>query len=242
VNLAGEGEPLTAGSPDRPRHPLATALLAGGLNAALLLSARLAPGAASDRLSDPATCAFLALWIGWSVLEAGLALGGREPTGGAARRDRTLAALTGAALLVLAWHALWAAPAWRGGGPWPWIAAAGLAAGAVLRIAAVRQLGARFVSAACADAATPLATSGVYSWVRHPSETGLLLASLGAALLLRSAVSLALWAAVLVPLSAARVHREDRVLDRVHGKVHREYRRRTGALLPRASRCVARRR
>ena len=73
---------------------------------------------------------------------------------------------------------------------------------------------------------------GVYAWMRHPSETGMLLVALGAAILLGSGVAAAVWGALLLPLALARISIEDRCLSEAFGAKHRSYRRRVRALVP----------
>jgi protein-S-isoprenylcysteine O-methyltransferase Ste14 len=216
------------------RGGVRAALAAAALHAAVLAAARLAPGAAPGRLADPAVWAFAALWVAWSGLEAGLARPAPEPR--PPGRDRALAALTGSALLASAWFGLRLHPQLALSAPWRVAAAVGLAAGVALRVGAIWQLGDRFVTAAAAGARAPLFTEGVYRIVRHPSEAGLVLAAAGGAVLLRSAVALALSAAVVLPLTVLRALAEDRALAQAHGALHEAYRRRAGMLLPRAPR------
>jgi protein-S-isoprenylcysteine O-methyltransferase Ste14 len=87
-----------------------------------------------------------------------------------------------------------------------------IAAGVGLRIAAIRTLGDDFVSTSTAP--LRVVTSGLYRWMHHPSELGLIAAAAGAALLLGSGGAAAVVLFVLVPLSALRCSAEDRVLDR----------------------------
>lgn len=216
------------------RGGLGAAVAAAGLNALLLASARLAPGAAPERSRDPAAWAFAALLVLWSALEAGLARPGREPAR-LAPADRLLAALTGAALLAGAWLALHGPASFTLGGLPPSLSAVGLAAGVALRVAAVRRLGARFVTGTVAGPG-PLVTDGVYRRLRHPSEAGLVLAALCGGLLLRSAPALALAAGVVLPAAALRARREDRLLAAAHGAAHAAWRERAGMLVPRIGR------
>jgi protein-S-isoprenylcysteine O-methyltransferase Ste14 len=202
------------------------------LHAALLLMARLCPGAASNRLHDPAACAFLLLWIGWSSLEAAVVRHGGEFAERASRFDRLPAALTGSALLAMAWQGLWAKPSLNVGPAWLWFAVIGFSGGVALRVVAVRYLGCRFITAAYADPRTPVATGSVYRWVRHPSETGLLVVALCGAILLRSTAALTIWASVLIPLAVLRARREEQVLREVYGPTYEAYRCRTGMFLP----------
>lgn len=87
-----------------------------------------------------------------------------------------------------------------------------IAAGIALRIAAIRALGDDFVSVPVVPA--QLATTGLYRWMRHPSELGLLIAATGAVLLLESPAAAVVTLLVLLPLSIARCRAEDRVLRR----------------------------
>jgi protein-S-isoprenylcysteine O-methyltransferase Ste14 len=225
---------VSAGAATVGRGGLRAALAAAGLQALLLSCARFAPGAAPGRERDPAAWAFAALWILWSAGEAGLALPGREPRR-LAGSDRALAALTGAALLTGAWLGLWARPVFAVDPWWP-AAAAGLAAGAALRLAALRRLGPGFVTGTVAGPDRPLVTDGVYRRLRHPSEAGLVLAALAGALLLRSPAALALSAAVVLPTAVLRAHREDQALAAAHQEAHAAWRRRAGMLWPRGFR------
>lgn len=214
------------------RGGLGAALAAGGLHAALLAGALLAPGAAPGRWADPGAGIFLALWIAWSAVEAGLARPARAGER-LSRRDRLDAALTGAALLAGAVMGLRRAPELALGAVWLAPAAAGLAAGVALRVAAVRRLGASFLTGAEGSAGAPLVTRGVYGRIRHPSETGLLLASASGAVLVRSGVFLALWVVAILPLAVIRARREDGVLAGAHGAAHAVWRRAAGMFLPR---------
>lgn len=83
--------------------------------------------------------------------------------------------------------------------------------GIALRIAAIRTLGARFVSSTTVDR---VITTGPYRWMKHPSEIGLLATATGSALLLESAVATAIALVVLLPLCVARCHAEDRRVER----------------------------
>ena len=156
------------------------------------------------------------------------------------RRDRLLALVTGVALYVLFASAVveraLVAP------PVPFVdcllplaafGAVSLTLGALLRCAAIRRLGRFFVAEARVVPRQPLVVHGVYRLLRHPSETGLLAASFGAVALLRSAVGLAVWVLVLLPVSVARVRREDAVLGRAFPEAYPRYAARVGALLPR---------
>jgi protein-S-isoprenylcysteine O-methyltransferase Ste14 len=96
---------------------------------------------------------------------------------------------------------------------WLVIHAAGAALlilGIVLRVEAIRALGPRFVSDIRCD--DMLVRDGIYGWLRHPSEIGLLAIAIGGPLLIGSPVSASVAAMFLVPISLWRMRREDVVL------------------------------
>jgi protein-S-isoprenylcysteine O-methyltransferase Ste14 len=139
--------------------------------------------------------------VGWAIVEALTA--SHEPQ---ERLPRELA--TGLALFAIHAGGL-AEDLVRGGGTGSLALIAGsslIVAGIALRIAAIRALGARFVSSCTFDR---VVTTGPYRWMRHPSEVGLLGAAAGAALLLDSAIAATIAAVVLVPMCALRCYRED---------------------------------
>ena len=113
-----------------------------------------------------------------------------------------------------------------------WLAIAFAAAGLALRAAAMARLGARFSPQVALQSGHQLETGGVYSRVRHPGYLGALIASLGAALAFGSALGL-IPIALMIPALAARVAREDRMLEARFGDSFRTWRARTGGLLPR---------
>ena len=80
--------------------------------------------------------------------------------------------------------------------------------GVVLRLVAIRRLGARFTHGVELVPGHRLETQGVYRWMRHPSEVGLLLVGLGTGLLLGSV----LWVPLMFLPMALRVHAEERLL------------------------------
>jgi protein-S-isoprenylcysteine O-methyltransferase Ste14 len=208
----------------RSRWPLA--LLGLGLNTLLLRLPALLGGRSGAGLGDPAVRLFL---VGAGLLCLGDLLLSPPASADAAPDAPTtrLAWANGLALLLTFWTAL----ATCG----PGTAAFGFAAmlaGVLLRAAAIRQLGGSFVTAVRVTPGQELLRRGVYAHLRHPSETGVLLAALGGCLLLGSGAGLAVGAALLVPLACLRVRREDAVLARAFGPAHADYVRRVGALLP----------
>jgi protein-S-isoprenylcysteine O-methyltransferase Ste14 len=105
-------------------------------------------------------------------------------------------------------------------------------AGVVVRGAAVVTLGRGFVTEPWGVDGGALVERGVYSWVRHPSESGNLAVALGASLLLNSTAGLLLVAAGVVPLTLWRVRREERCLADAHGPRFHSYARRIKQLIP----------
>lgn len=73
---------------------------------------------------------------------------------------------------------------------------------------------------------------GVYRFLRHPSETGLLAASLGAAILLQSTIGFVVWCVALLPVTLARWSLEESALERRFGKAYERYAEEVGGLLP----------
>lgn len=85
-----------------------------------------------------------------------------------------------------------------------------IAVGVALRVTAIRTLREDFVSATVVPAR--LCQHGVYRWMWHPSEIGLMIAATGTAAAAGSLIAAALTGLVLVPLSLARTRAEDRLL------------------------------
>jgi protein-S-isoprenylcysteine O-methyltransferase Ste14 len=104
-------------------------------------------------------------------------------------------------------------------------------AGIALRTMAVLTLGRAFVTEFRAALDRPLIQRHIYSWIRHPSETGNLSVVVGACLLLRSALASAFLLA-LVPIILRRIGWEDRRLAEVHGPCFQLYARRVKRLFP----------
>jgi protein-S-isoprenylcysteine O-methyltransferase Ste14 len=106
---------------------------------------------------------------------------------------------------------------------WPGALATGAvlaALGIALRMWAIATLGAEFASRLDAPR---LVTRGPYRWLRHPSELGLALVTLGAGLVLGSPLALAAGAA-LIPLAIVRCRREDAALVRDHPAAYAAWR------------------
>lgn len=219
-----------------PRPPLillvVRALIALAFEAALLTWGL---GGVAALAASPRALALLAIW---GVV--GVTLSVTRP---ARAQDIVAAEKDPLAMLALALLPL-AIPgvaAWGGRLPiWPlpapellgWTGVALSALGLGLRVAAMRQLGARFSPLLAVQREHALETTGWYALVRHPGYLGALLASWGAAIAFGSALAVPL-AFAMTLFQADRVRREERLLEGRFGEAWRAYARRTGALLPR---------
>ena len=176
------------------------------------------------------------LWLGCALslqaLERWAARGWDDEPGRG--RDAQLALLTGLGLLAVQWLSL-GEHALRDPSPaLAWVGLGSLFAlgGAALRGAAIRTLDGDFVSDPQGRVGDRLCERGVYAWSRHPSEVGLAAHALGGCLVLGSALGLLAVGALLLPVCAWRLVREDRALDaRFPG--YTAYRARVGWAWPR---------
>ena len=141
---------------------------------------------------DPAFAAFVILVTLFVVVEGTLV--DEVPRG--ARNLVGLASATGLAMLMTFVVAITS----RGGTMYGALVMLG---GIVLRCSAIYTLGDRFVSELRADG--PLIKRGVYRWLDHPSEIGLLTLTLGVCVLFGSLPALVIWLAAIAPLTIARM-------------------------------------
>lgn len=199
----------------------------------LALSGKLAFG-----FSNPSLCALL---VGASIfcacdLSAACYARARESRP-ATRLDgqaRTLAAATGVTVLLIFWIALWACAS-TGATAGPVFLMGGsvlIVGGSALRLSAIHTLGASFATEVSVRPSQQLVLTGVYRYVRHPSETGLLLVTLGAGVLAGSVGVLAIWCGLLVPLVAARIRLEEGCLHAAFGRRYDRYAHRVRRLIP----------
>lgn len=107
-----------------------------------------------------------------------------------------------------------------------------LGAGVWLRYAAIRALGRRFVNEVRPQQDDKLLEDGIYAYLRHPSETGLLAIALGTSLALGSVFGLALCIAVLLPVVLWRLRLEDHHLAIHFGNDFARYADRVRVLAP----------
>jgi len=103
--------------------------------------------------------------------------------------------------------------------------------GGILRLWPVFVLGRRFSGLVAIQPGHTLVTAGIYRFVRNPSYVGLLLGSLGWALIFRSAAGVLITALMLIPL-LARIRSEERLLADQFGVEYESYRARSWRLIP----------
>jgi len=90
-------------------------------------------------------------------------------------------------------------------------AAAGIS-GVALRVVAVRTLGDAFTSETVLVPGRPVVTRGLYAWLRHPSDVGLVVFAFALAAATASVPAAAIVAATVVPSTLIRIAREERLL------------------------------
>ncbi len=112
-----------------------------------------------------------------------------------------------------------------------WLGVVFFVAGGALRIWPVFVLGRRFSGLVAIQPGHTLVTTGVYGVIRHPSYLGLLVNSLGWALVFRSGVGVLLTALVIPPL-VARIRAEEKLLRTQFGREYDAYCVRTSRLIP----------
>ncbi len=224
-------------TPAAPAHRPAFALL-GGFAMLVLDAALLAVGVggAHALLHHPRAVGLLLVWAaGYGALAGSRRPRPRDPAEKRAERPIVLATLVLVPLLgpmLAAWSerlGLWLLP---GGVALGWAGVALAAAGFLLRILAMRRLGARFSPIIEVRHGHALETTGVYAWMRHPGYAGALLANLGAMLAFRSAAPLPL-VLLMAAATRARVGREEAALESRFGDEYRSYRGRVGRWWPR---------
>lgn len=213
------------------RVPAALAVTA--LDAALLA---LALGGVGALAAHPRALALVAVWGVDAVALAWLRPVRAHRPRALEREPRAVFVLLFALPLAIPPLAAWCERAGLGvlpgGAALGWAGVAIAAAGLALRLVAMARLGSRFSPLVAVQEEHALEIGGPYAYVRHPGYLGAIAASLGAALAFRGGPALALLA-LFAGVVAGRVRREERLLARHFGDRYLDYRRRTGALLPR---------
>ena len=105
-------------------------------------------------------------------------------------------------------------------------------AGAAVRFFARRTLGQFFTYEVAVHKQHQLVTSGMYTYVRHPLYTGILLLWFGAAITLQSSTGFLLVMVMLVPALWSRMNIEEAFLIKTFGKKYQTYMRTTKRLIP----------
>ncbi len=90
---------------------------------------------------------------------------------------------------------------------WQLLGGLALLAGCGLRLSAIATLGPAFVSDICRCG--PRVRRGIYAWIQHPSELGLVLLGSGGPLLVAAPLTTVAALVLLVPAALWRIHREE---------------------------------
>jgi protein-S-isoprenylcysteine O-methyltransferase Ste14 len=112
-----------------------------------------------------------------------------------------------------------------------WLGVALFVAGGALRLWPVFVLAHRFSGLVAIQPGHTLVTTGIYGVIRHPSYLGLLVNSLGWALVFRSGVGVLL-TALLIPPLVVRIRAEEALLRTQFGDEYDAYCARTSRLIP----------
>ena len=107
-----------------------------------------------------------------------------------------------------------------------------LTTGAAIRALAILQLGRGFISGEKSEETSSLVIDGIYSRLRHPSETGLLLCVTGLTICTQAWYSLVVGFAAALILARLRMQLEESNLLTRHGDEYRDYCSRTNRWLP----------
>ena len=112
-----------------------------------------------------------------------------------------------------------------------WLGLALYTLGGALRLAPVFVLGRRFSGLVAIQQHHELVTNGLYAHIRNPSYLGLIVSSVGLALVFRSLPGVVLSLLLMWPLHA-RMKAEEGLLEQTFGDKYRAYRSRTSRLIP----------
>ncbi len=106
-----------------------------------------------------------------------------------------------------------------------------LAPGLIILLVSIRTLGRSLQANPVPAKRSELVTTGIYSSIRHPIYTGLLLATLATVVQSLSGLKFAIWLALLV-LLVLKSRFEEQLLERRY-EAYAEYKKQTGRFLPR---------
>ena len=183
----------------------------------------------ADPARTVAALVLVALTVAALFIEGNLSAGEREDRG-----NRWVLAVFGVVGLLAAWLPAYTnrLDVWTFGGEGArWIGVALFAAGGGLRLWPVFVLGRRFSGLVAIQPGHRLVTDGIYGVIRHSSYAGLLIGSLGWALVFRSTAGVLL-ALLLIPPLVARMNAEEALLRESFGEAYESYRARTSRLIP----------
>ena len=183
-----------------------------------------------DLISGYLWAGFLIVWSLWAIWT--------KPT---ERRESAGSRLSYTLLVMAGVYLLFARRVWISWLNWPnlpptgWVTAVAVgmtSAGLLFAIWARVHLGGNWSGTVTMKVGHELVRSGPYRWVRHPIYTGVFLAALGTGLerrQLRSIVALVLIYAGFF----RKIRKEEQFMHVLFGTAYDEYRRTTGALIPR---------
>jgi protein-S-isoprenylcysteine O-methyltransferase Ste14 len=183
-----------------------------------------------DLISGYLWAGFLIVWTLWAIWT--------KPT---ERRESAGSRLSYTVLVLAGFYLLFARRVWLSWLTWPilppagWVTAFAVgmtSAGLLFAIWARVHLGGNWSGTVTMKVGHELIRSGPYRWVRHPIYSGIFLAVLGMSVerrQLRSIVALALIYAGFF----RKIRKEEQFMNTLFGAGYSEYRRTTGALIPR---------
>jgi protein-S-isoprenylcysteine O-methyltransferase Ste14 len=198
-----------------------------------LVGAVFAEGGPRAFFSDPALAAFfvvtVALYFAASFTKGNLSSGVREDRGN--RRVLMAFFALGIGLIVVTLGFDRHNVLTLDGEAVRWLGLALYTVGGVSRLAPVFVLGRRFSGLVAIQQGHELVTDGLYARIRNPSYLGLIVSSVGLALVFRSIPGVVISLLFLWPLHA-RMKAEEQLLEQTFGDKYRAYRSRTSRLVP----------
>ena len=209
-----------------------SAVVGVSLNLGLMLLPSIVLGVPHLALIDHRLQIFLVIISVWVILEARGSTQIISPD--VQRQAKWLSYVMGVSLLLLFMASL-TERALTGVTPFtivPFIGSIMMSLGVLLRQLAIRKLGNYFLDDIAIIAGQPLMTTGIYNYLRHPSEAGNLCIAFGCSLLLGSRIGLLICIFLVLPIVLKRIQLEDRLFMRHFPDQFRDYSRNVPALIP----------